>query len=744
MLLAQPPSPPRYVEPVHVFEDATGRRRKLAILGAWLVVVGLTLFAGEFVLRLNQLPSLADREVTSSGTYEATTAYDGEDRADLAFPQPDRLTRLGLTRIGELSLTFDGLPPREELPELLTLLERSGVEATFFVDGPAMLERGAALQPLTEGGHIIGMLHSQPEPRLTSMIFGPTLIDNATQLMIVRETAKRALLVRARPGDSQPLSPEALAARDAQLDLGYLPVAAGYAAPHGALDPQDFVEGLLGVQGGEVLRFDLRSDNASHVISALPEILTYLEAEGARFQPLRLAHDLSRGEAMPLSIVDSFGRDAIAFGILGFIQFGLTVVFLGMMSIAVLRSMTFLALALGRGRRTGFDPEFQPPVTIIVPAYNEENVIERCISSLLEQEYPNLEIIVVNDGSTDRTAQVVRENFGDHSRVTLIEQENFGKWRAANNALSVVEAPIFVIADADSLFPPDTVSWLVQQFKDEEVGAVSGLVEVGNHENLLSDFQRIEYIVSQNVMRRAYETFEGILVVPGAVGAWRTEAVRRAHEFSGDTLTEDADLTVAVHRAGYRVRFQEQARSVTEAPSTVRGFLRQRLRWTFGMLQAAWKHRGAITEGRSVGLISIIDSIVFGLVSSVVSPLVDVLLVIILVQGIITLASGAEMSLAGFPTVVLLSYLFLIIIDMLNTLAAFRFERRFDLKLLLLVPFLRFGYRQLLYYSTLRAIWHAITGRMAAWDKLERTGAVFANSFRGSSASHELVPDHLP
>ena len=729
---------------MHVFEDATGRRRKLAISGILLVLIGLTLLAGEFVLRLHQLPSLADRGA-SSGVYEGTTAHDGDDPSDLAFPQPDRLTRLALTRIGELSLTFDGLPPREELPELLTLLERSGVEATFFVDGPAMLERGDALRPLTESGHIIGMLHSQPEPRLTSIIFGPRLIDNATQLMIVRETGTRTLIARARPGDSLPLSPESLAAHDAQLASGYLPVAAGYVAPHGALDPQDFVEGLLGVQGDEVLRFDLRADNASHVISALPEILSQLEAEGARFQPFRLAHDLSRGEAMPLSTVDSKGRDAIAFGMMGFIQFGLTVVFLSMMGIAALRSLTFLALALARGRRTGFDPVFQPHVTVIVPAYNEVAVIERCIVSLLEQDYPNIDVvIVVNDGSTDRTAQVVRENFGDHPRVTLIEQENFGKWSAANYALSIVTTPIFVIADADSLFPQDTVSWLVQQFKDERVGAVSGLVEVGNYENLLSDFQRIEYIVSQNVMRRAYETFEGILVVPGAVGAWRTEAVRRAHEFSGDTLTEDADLTVAVHRAGYRVRFQEQARSVTEAPSTVRGFLRQRLRWTFGMLQAAWKHRGAITEGRSVGLISIVDSIAFGLASSILSPLVDLLLLIILVQGVITLASGAEMSLAGFPTVVLLSYLFLIILDLLNTLAAFRFERRFDLKLLLLVPLLRFGYRQLLYYSTLRAIWHAITGRMAAWNKLERTAAAFANSSRGIWNSHEYVLDNVP
>jgi cellulose synthase/poly-beta-1,6-N-acetylglucosamine synthase-like glycosyltransferase len=216
------------------------------------------------------------------------------------------------------------------------------------------------------------------------------------------------------------------------------------------------------------------------------------------------------------------------------------------------------------------------------------------------------------------------------------------------------------------------------------------------------------------------------LVVPGAVGAWRTEAVRKAGLFSGNTVTEDADLTVAVHRAGYRVVFQEQARSVTEAPASVRDFMRQRLRWTFGMLQTSWKHRGATAEGRTVGYISIVDAIWFGVFSSLFAPLVDLLLVVLLMQGTWAIAANDVALIASVPPALILAYFALTALDVINTIVAFWFEKRFDWRLLLLVPFLRFGYRQLLYISTIRALVQAMTGTVACWNKLDRTGSALS------------------
>lgn len=646
-----------------------------------------------------------------------------------AIPVPNQIIRGGTGPAGTLSLTFDGLPKPENVSALLDILAQEGANATFFVDGRTMLARGDGAARITAAGHTIGMTFAEARPTLATFALGADLIDNGTQLLIVHETGGRTLFVRERLDDNPlPDRRDDLAMLRQQRAAGYLPVVAGIAAPYGPFDPQSFVDRVgdeASAFGADVLTFDLNADNDDEVIAVLPAILSGLQADGLRFNPLRLAADLTPEGAMPFATTPPRLRDALTFSVIGFFQVGLTAVFLWLMVIAAVRSLIYLCLALWRGSRSAFDPDFQPPVTVIVPAYNEEKVIEKCLDSLLRSDYANFRIVVVDDGSTDRTSRIVAQSFRHDERVVLLREENRGKWHAANYGLSVVTTPYFIIADADSLFFPDTIRWLVQQFKDEQIGAVAGLVEVGNHENLLTACQRIEYIVSQSVMRRAYETFEGILVVPGAVGAWRTEAVLRAHAFSGETITEDADLTVAVHRAGYRVRFQEQARAVTEAPASVRAFMRQRLRWTFGMFEVSWKHRGAIAERRAVGL-SIIDAIWFGLVSSLLSPLVDLLLVLLLAKGIFVLATGGEMSWSGFPTVVLLSYFFLTAIDMVNTLAAFWFERRFQWKLLVLVPFLRFGYRQLLYISTIRAIWHALSGHMAGWNKLDRTGAVFA------------------
>jgi|GEM_PF-5514571 len=133
-------------------------------------------------------------------------------------------------------------------------------------------------------------------------------------------------------------------------------------------------------------------------------------------------------------------------------------------------------------------------------------------------------------------------------------------------------------------------------------------------------------------MRRAYEVFDGIIVVPGAMGAWRVEAVKKAGLVSGDTITEDADLTIAVHRAGYSIRYQEDAKSHTEAPDTISGFLRQRFRWTFGMFQASWKHKRSILERKTVGFISIVDAIWYQLITSVIYPFFDIYLIVFLLR----------------------------------------------------------------------------------------------------------------
>lgn len=200
--------------------------------------------------------------------------------------------------------------------------------------------------------------------------------------------------------------------------------------------------------------------------------------------------------------------------------------------------------------------------------------------------------------------------------------------------------------------------------------------------------------------------------MPGTVGAWPAVVVRQANSFSGETTTEDADLTIAVHRAGQKVRFHEQAQAVAEAPDKVRAFLRQRLRWTFRMFEVSVKHSRAITERPPVG-ISIIGAVWIGLVSGIMPPHVDLLLVLLVAKTIMGKFSGEAVAMFGLPIVVVGRYVFLTGRDVLNRLAAFRFERRFDWRRLANVPVLRFGYRQPLYFSTRNAIWRVTIGHMA-------------------------------
>jgi len=189
-------------------------------------------------------------------------------------------------------------------------------------------------------------------------------------------------------------------------------------------------------------------------------------------------------------------------------------------------------------------------VAVIVPAYNEENVICDCVSSLLQSRYPDFDIIVVDDGSTDGTAKAVREAFRDNPRVKLCRKPNGGKASALNWGIARTQAEIIVAIDADTRLDPNAISELVRHFEDPKVGAVAGAVYVGNANRLLTRFQAIEYISSQNLDRRALEIVNGITVVPGAIGAWRREAVLAVDGYDTDTLAEDADLTLKIERVG--------------------------------------------------------------------------------------------------------------------------------------------------------------------------------------------------
>jgi cellulose synthase/poly-beta-1,6-N-acetylglucosamine synthase-like glycosyltransferase len=373
-------------------------------------------------------------------------------------------------------------------------------------------------------------------------------------------------------------------------------------------------------------------------------------------------------------------------------------------------------------------PRFSGKVAVIVPAYNEEKVICATIEGLLSSTVrDSLEIIVVDDGSTDATSVVLKNCFGDTAQLIVYRKQNGGKASALNFGIQRTEADIIVAIDGDTILLPDAIERLAAHFVDPTVGAVAGTVSVGNVESLLTRFQALEYITSQNMDRRAFALLNAIGVVPGAIGAWRRQALNEVGGYSTVTLAEDADLTIEVERRGWRVVVEPRAVALTEAPEHLRAFLKQRFRWTFGTLQVAYKH--ASTFWRlpiNVSLITIPNILVFQIAFSLLAPVFDTLLLYTSALLVIGVETGKTLH-------ILVSYwLFFQIIDVTSAFIGVAISGdRSAWRLLPLVLLQRFSYRYLLCIVTVRAVLAAVKGRIVGWGKLIRTGAVTHSLARG-------------
>jgi cellulose synthase/poly-beta-1,6-N-acetylglucosamine synthase-like glycosyltransferase len=455
-------------------------------------------------------------------------------------------------------------------------------------------------------------------------------------------------------------------------------------------------------------------------------LIDTLRADGYQFASLGQLIGIGRDQLMPPDTGLRARFDGFSFGLIQAVRQGIAWVFWFVVIVGTARSAVFLALPLLRRRPQDGPGEFRPPVTVLVPAYNEEDVIQRNMQAVLDSAYDDLRIVVIDDGSTDGTLARLNEAYGNDPRVTILSEPNRGKWLALDRAYDEVTTDFVIAIDADTLIAPDAIAKLVAHFRDPKVGAVAGNVRVGNRQNLLTALQSLEYVTAQNIDRRAAEVFDGVMVVPGAIGAWRVDAVRKVGLYSNQTLTEDADLTVSVLRLGYHVVFEEHAYSVTEVPATIRGFLLQRLRWSLGMMQTAWKHRGAASEGRAIGLITIPDLFLFGVVMPLLAPLADLLFLGTLIDFLVNILTGQTGLIDRAAVQVLLGYLALPAMDFFKAALALHYEKTERWTLLLVQPFQRILYQPLLYLSALRALFRAIDGKPTPWTKLVHRGTAMS------------------
>jgi len=380
--------------------------------------------------------------------------------------------------------------------------------------------------------------------------------------------------------------------------------------------------------------------------------------------------------------------------------------------LALARAIVVLALARRHVRavRRQRGEEILPSVSIVVPAYNEAVGIERAVRSLAASDYPDIEVVVVDDGSQDGTGDLVEALGLD--RVRVLRQGNAGKAAALNRGIAASSGEIVVTVDADTLFEPQTLRRLVQAFADPEVGAVAGNTKVGNRHGLTGRWQHIEYVMGFNLDRRLYDVLRCMPTVPGAVGGFRREALLDVGGISGATLAEDTDVTIALGRSGWRVAYAEDARAWTEAPATLGELWRQRYRWSYGTLQAVWKHRAAIwRRGQErIGRRGLPYLLLFQVLLPLIAPLID----LFAIYGLVFLDPVPVLGYwAGFA-----------LLQLGLAVYAFRLDGE-RLRTLWAMPLQQLVYRQLMYLVVIESVLSAVAGRRLRWQHMERTGEVY-------------------
>src|SRR5213596_998719 len=396
---------------------------------------------------------------------------------------------------------------------------------------------------------------------------------------------------------------------------------------------KEIVESVLRQAGnGNIILLHDGGGDRTQTIEALPQIIDALREKGYQLVSVSDLIGKTRAEVMPtLSPEERFEAraDGFIFTLFQWFRFFIgAIFFLGIVMVSG-RAVIIGLLALIEKLRPDHAamPNPPPTVTVLIPAHNEESVIVQTVTSVLASDLKDLRIIVVNDGSADRTGELLDENFSRQPRVRIIHQVNRGKAAALNLAMSLADTDIVVTIDADTEIEPDAISKLRRHFSDSKLAAIAGNVKVGNRSRWLTRWQALEYITSQNMEKRAFDLLNCITVVPGALGAWRKKAIEAAGGITADTVAEDADLTIAIRRLGWRISYDEEAFAWTEAPETPGQLIRQRFRWTFGTLQSFWKHSSTLFRWKygTLGWIALPNIFVFQLVLPLISPLIDLL-----------------------------------------------------------------------------------------------------------------------
>jgi cellulose synthase/poly-beta-1,6-N-acetylglucosamine synthase-like glycosyltransferase/spore germination protein YaaH/peptidoglycan/xylan/chitin deacetylase (PgdA/CDA1 family) len=628
----------------------------------------------------------------------------------------------------KIVLTFDDGPDPEYTPQILDILKREKVPAAFFVVGSMAEKNISILRREYEDGYEIGN-HTFFHPDISTISIQRVNLElNATRKLIESVTGRSTILFRppfnadAEPQTLAEVIPVAESRKQSYITIGE------------SIDPWDWQPGVTADSilarvirqkdaGSMLLLHDAGGDTREETVKVLPDIIHFFKSHGYQFTTIADVLHKNKADLMPPI------KDDANSGVMGtlydiFIQgffYGnwfmlylfLSAIFLAIgrvVLIAVLAVRQFYEDKKEKAELAGADIKLEP-VSIIVPGYNEEVTAIKTIQSLLQLDYFEFEIIFVDDGSKDKTYELVKASYGNHPMVRVLTKPNGGKASALNFGIAHSTYDFAVCIDADTQLKNDAIKQLMSYFTDDEIGAVAGTVKVGNETNIVTMWQSIEYITAQNMDRRAFGLINSITVVPGAIGAFRKAAIFKAGAFTSDTLAEDCDLTMRILKQGYVIKNCAEAIAYTEAPETLSALMKQRFRWSFGVIQSFWKNRDALfnKKYRFFGMVGMPNILIFQIILPLFSPLADLMMII----GLF----------GDKPGKILTYYVAFVLIDFLVAIIAFRMEKEDYKKLIYIIP-QRFIWRQLMYYILFKSIRKALKGELSGWGVLKRTGNV--------------------
>ena len=702
------------------------------------------------ILRIEEKPAHGTRDLTIDGNSKLIT-----DEVFQNLPEPYRVGRYGYSP-NKVAITFDDGPDPEWTPKVLDVLKAKHATATFFLIGiQADKFSGLAKRIYNQGSTIGNNTFTHPDVTNASTAYMKAEL-NLTERLFSSLLGVRVTLMRPPYAiDEEPDTADQVRPLEVPQEMGYITVG-------NRIDPNDWRENprrsaeqissyvlshlppckVEDLRCGNVVLLHDGGGNRAETVRALPMIIDGIRARGYEVAPVYDLLGMQRADVMaPLPRGERWlaRLDRLGFWMFDAMIIAITWIFL-IGDLLMTGRLIFIGTAAVYDRvhekifgKPAEIASYKPKVAVLVPAYNEEKVIERTVRAVLSSHYPNLRVIVIDDGSKDRTLEVARNAFRPEAaagKVLILTKQNAGKAEALNYGIEHIgDAELFVGIDADTVIASDAIARLVPHFINPKVGAIAGNAKVGNRVNLWTRWQALEYITSQNFERRALDVLGAVSVVPGAIGAWRVSAVREAGGYHTDTVAEDADLTMALLRLGYRVEYEDMALAYTEAPTNANGLMRQRFRWSFGILQAVYKHKKVMARKGALGWIALPNIWIFQILLPLVSPLIDIMFAFGAIWYFIQKHFHPDSTdPASFHKLVAFFFAFLVI-DFFASAVAFALERRRpddkeDPLLLTQVWLQRFAYRQLFSIVLFKTLKRAIEGRKFAWDKLERTAAV--------------------